>query len=146
MATFVTIGYFDQDGYDRTTADVKQAAHAHDDSLRQAGALMGIVGHPVQVRNPNASGVTTTDGPFLRSDLPIAGFAIIEANTMEEAVEKVSKSPGQFHPTASSGSASSSRRRSARAAEQSYAAPRHTPLRHARLASRLLPSAMRSLE
>jgi hypothetical protein len=59
---------------------------------------MGIVSHPVQVRNPNASGVTTTDGPFLRSDLPIAGFAIIEANTMEEAVEKVSKSPCQFHP------------------------------------------------
>ena len=64
MAILVTIGYGDQDGYDRTLANVKQAAHAHDDSLRHSGAVMGVAGDPVQVRNPNASGVTTTDGPF----------------------------------------------------------------------------------
>ena len=93
MAIFVTIGYGDQDGYDRTSTDVKQAAHAHDDSLTRAGVVMGIAGNPVQVRNPDAAGVRTTEGPFLRSDLPIAGFAIIEADSMDEAVEKVSQTP-----------------------------------------------------
>lgn len=93
MAIFVTIGYGDQDGYDRTSTDVRQAAHAHDDSLTRAGVVMGIAGKPVQVRNPDATGVRTTDGPFLSSDLPIAGFAIIEADSMEEAVEKVSQTP-----------------------------------------------------
>lgn len=93
MAIFVTIGYGDQDGYDRTLTDVKQAAHAHDDSLTRAGVVMGVGGNPVQVRNPDAAGVRTTDGPFLSSDLPIAGFAIIEADSMEEAVEKVSQTP-----------------------------------------------------
>ena len=43
---------------------------------------MGIAGQPVQVRNHDGAGVDTTDGPFLRSDLPLAGFAIIEAATV----------------------------------------------------------------
>ena len=35
----------------------------------------------------------TTDGPFLRSDLPVAGFAIIEAADVDEAVRIASASP-----------------------------------------------------
>ena len=30
MARFITIGYGDQEGYDRTDATVRDAAHAHD--------------------------------------------------------------------------------------------------------------------
>lgn len=93
MATYVTIGYGDQAGYDRTPEAIRQAAHAHDESLVRAGAVMGIAGSPVQVRNPEDSGVQTTSGPYLRADLPVAGFAIIEADSLEEAVEKVSHSP-----------------------------------------------------
>ena len=54
---------------------------------------MGIAGQPVQVRNHDGAGVDTTDGPFLRSDLPLAGFAIIEAATVEDAISLVSKPP-----------------------------------------------------
>jgi hypothetical protein len=54
---------------------------------------MGIAGQPVQVRNPDGAGVDTTDGPFLRSDLPLAGFAIIEAATVEDVISLVSKTP-----------------------------------------------------
>ena len=54
---------------------------------------MGIAGQPVQVRNHDGAGVNTIEGPFLRSDLPIAGFAVIEAATIEEAVSLVSKTP-----------------------------------------------------
>ena len=57
MPKFLTIGYGDQAGYDRTPAVLRDAAHAHDDRLRKAGAVMGIAGHPVQVRaTPNAPG------------------------------------------------------------------------------------------
>jgi hypothetical protein len=45
--------------------------------LASEGALIGIAGPPVQVRNPEARAVETTDGPFMSSSLPIAGFAII---------------------------------------------------------------------
>lgn len=93
MAKFVTIGYGDQEGYDRTDPAVRDAAHAHDARLFADGADMGIAGPPVQVRNPDAAGVETRSGPFMSSTLPVAGFAVIEAATMAEAVEIVSRTP-----------------------------------------------------
>jgi hypothetical protein len=90
---FVTIGYGDRAGYDRTDPKVRDAAHEHDERLCAEGALMGIAGEPVQVRNHDGAGVDTSEGPFLRSDLPIAGFAVIEAATLEGAVSLVSETP-----------------------------------------------------
>jgi hypothetical protein len=90
---FLTIGYGDQAGYDRTDATLRDAAHAHDARLRDDGALMAIAGRPVQVRNHQAGGVTTTAGPFMSSELPVAGFSVIEAATLEEAIERVSGTP-----------------------------------------------------
>jgi hypothetical protein len=93
MAKFVTIGYGDQAGYDQTTPEVRDAAHEHDAKLKAAGALIGIAGKPVQVRNPDARGVQTIETSYMRSDLPIAGFAVIEAENIEEAIALVSKVP-----------------------------------------------------
>lgn len=72
MAKFVTIRYGDQAGYDRTDVIVRDAAHAHDDRLRQAGTDMGIAGSPVQVRNHDGRGVATKEGPFMSSGLPLS--------------------------------------------------------------------------
>lgn len=93
MPKFVTIGYGDREGYERTAASVREAAHAHDELLLAEGALMGIAGQPMQVRNHQGEGVDATAGPFLHSDLPVAGFAVIEAPTLEDAVDLVSKTP-----------------------------------------------------
>ena len=93
MPRFVTIGYGDRTGYDRTDPKVRDAAHQHDARLHADGALMGRAGEPVQVRNHDGAGVDTTEGPFLRSDLPIAGFMVIEAPTLEQAVRLVSETP-----------------------------------------------------
>lgn len=93
MPKFVTIGYGDRQGYERTEPAVHDAAHAHDAKLRKAGVLMGIAGTPVQVRNPDAAGVETVDGPFMESALPVAGFAIVEAADREEAIAIVSRTP-----------------------------------------------------
>jgi hypothetical protein len=93
MPRFVTIGYGDRAGYDRTDPKARDAAHEHDEHLQVRGALMGIAGKPVQVRNHDGAGMDTIEGPFLRSDLPIAGFAVIEAANLEEAVSLVSGTP-----------------------------------------------------
>lgn len=90
---FVTIGYGDQAGYDRTGPAIRDAAHAHDDHLRRQGVQMGIAGQPVQVRNHDAAGMVTQDGPFMSSALPVAGFAVIEAASLAEAAEIASRSP-----------------------------------------------------
>ena len=93
MPKFVTIGYGDQDGYDRTEDGPKALAHEHDARLAEAGAVVGIAGPPVQVRNHGARGVGTAAGPFMRSDLPIAGFALLEAADLEEAIRLVAMTP-----------------------------------------------------
>ena len=93
MATFITIGYGDRAGYEQTDPSVREAAHAHDARLQADGALMGVAGDPVQVRNRDGAGVRTTQGAFMRSGLPIAGFAVIEAESAEQAAELVSATP-----------------------------------------------------
>ncbi|HWK72481.1 MAG TPA: YciI family protein [Burkholderiaceae bacterium] len=93
MPKFITIGYGDQEGYDRTAIAIRDAAHAHDAKLQKDGVLMGIAGSPVQVRNPDAVRVETANGPFMNSSLPVAGFAVIEAADLAEAIDMVSRTP-----------------------------------------------------
>ena len=93
MAKFIPIGYGDEAGYQRADSSVRDAAHAHDRRLKASGALIGIARTPTQVRNHGAAGVRTRSGAYLRSDLPIAGFAVIEAKDIDEAVALVSKTP-----------------------------------------------------
>lgn len=93
MPKFVTIGYGDQAGYDHTPRSVRDAAHRQDAKLRSEGALMGIAGTPVQVRNPDGARLETLKGSFMSSALPIAGFAVIEAADLAEAIQKVSHVP-----------------------------------------------------
>jgi hypothetical protein len=93
VAKFITVGYGDRAGYERTAATVRDAAHAHDARLKAGGALIGVAGTPMQVRNPDDAGVQTSPGPYLRSNLPIAGFAVIEAEDMQQAIEMVSRTP-----------------------------------------------------
>ncbi len=93
MPLFITIGYGDRAGYDRTDPAVRDAAHAHDARLRGEGAVTGVAGHPVQVRNHGAAGVETADGPYLSAGLPVAGFALIQAPSLEAAVEMVASTP-----------------------------------------------------
>jgi hypothetical protein len=93
MPTFITIGYGDEAGYNRVSDECKQAAHARDDALSAAGALVGRAEDPVQVRNPEGAGVRIERGPFLRSNLPIAGFAVFDAEDLDAAIERVSQTP-----------------------------------------------------
>lgn len=93
MPRFVTIGYGDRAGYERTPEGVRAAAHAQDAKLAGEGAVIGRAGAPVQVRNTEGGGVATQAGAFMSSGLPVAGFAIIEAADLDAAVAKVSGVP-----------------------------------------------------
>lgn len=93
MATFITIGYGDQAGYDRTAPSVRDEAHAHDERLSRGGARIGRAGNPVQVRNPEGNGVQRQDGAFMSAGLPVAGFMLIEADSLDQAVAMVADTP-----------------------------------------------------
>jgi hypothetical protein len=43
--------------------------------------------------DPAVRDAAQTPGPFMRTDLPIAGFAVIEAESPEHAAELVSATP-----------------------------------------------------
>jgi hypothetical protein len=111
MAKFVTIGYGDHQGYDRTDTAVRDQAHAHDTRLRTAGADMGIAGSPVQVRNHDGAGVSVESGSFMSSALPVAGFPITEATTLEEAIQLVSRPPARSRTVLSRSGLCGKRRR-----------------------------------
>ena len=93
MARFVTIGYGDEAGYERTAQQVKDRAHGVDEAMREAGAVSGMAGKPVQVRNHGDAGTTTEDGSFMSSGLPVAGFGLIEAADLDEAIAMVAGTP-----------------------------------------------------
>jgi hypothetical protein len=93
MATFITIGYGDEAGYNRVSEECRRLAHARDEELGAAGAVIGTAGRPVQVRNPDGAGVRVEHGPFLQSALPIAGFALLDAEDLDAAIERVSQTP-----------------------------------------------------
>jgi hypothetical protein len=93
MPKYVYIEYGDQAGYDQTAPSHRDAAHHHDAALLAQGALIGRAGDPVQVRNHDGAGVQATGGAFMRSELPVAGFAVIEAANVEEAIELASQTP-----------------------------------------------------
>lgn len=93
MPRFITIGYGDHAGYERTAPMLRDAAHAHDAALRERGVLMGIAGTPVQVRNHQAGGRHTQEGAYLSAPLPVAGFAVIEAASLDEAIRLVAETP-----------------------------------------------------
>ena len=93
MPTFMTIGYGDAKGYEAIEPAQRERAHAHDKWLASQGAMIGAVGTPTQVRNTEEAGVSTKGGAFMRADLPVAGFALLEAASLEEAVERVAGTP-----------------------------------------------------
>jgi hypothetical protein len=93
MPRYVTIGYGSRAGYDRTPQPMRDGAHAQDRALAATGALIGMAGAPVQVRNPEGAGTVTLNAPFVTAALPVAGFAVIEADSIEAAIAKVAQSP-----------------------------------------------------
>ena len=93
MPTFLTIGYGDAEGYESIAPALRDKAHAHDAWLVAQGALIGAVGTPTQVRNTEGAGVSTSEGAYMCADLPVAGFALLDAATLEDAVARVANTP-----------------------------------------------------
>jgi hypothetical protein len=93
MPTFLTIGYGDAESYEATDPALRDKAHAHDRWLASHGAVIAALGTPTQVRNPEGAALSTAEGAYMHTDLPLAGFALLDAASLEEAVERVAGTP-----------------------------------------------------
>jgi hypothetical protein len=89
---FLCLAYGDEDGWRALTADQQHDALAHDAAIRARGALMSAV-------RPTVTSVRKWDGDLdVRKAthgerLPLAGFSIIEANSVDEVVALVQDTP-----------------------------------------------------
>lgn len=94
MAKFLTIGYGDQAGYDATPEKIRNKAHGFDAELVKDGrAMTSVLGQPIQVRNHQSEKIEKQEGSFMKSNLPVAGFSILEAESLDEAVALCAQTP-----------------------------------------------------
>jgi len=89
----ITTGCGDEAGHERTAPNIRERAHEQDEKLAQAGVRIGPAGEPVQVRNPQGRGIESELAPFMSSQLPLAGFMLIEADNLEHAIALVADTP-----------------------------------------------------
>lgn len=66
---------------------------AQDEVIRRRGGITSAVGPPTTVRNWKGAALETRAGPFASAPVPLAGFGLIEARDLDEAIALVSKTP-----------------------------------------------------
>ena len=74
------------------------AMQEYNEDLAKRGILLAAEGLTPKTTRVKVDGdnVTVIDGPFAESKEVVAGFSIIQANSLEEAIEIVSRTPNVF--------------------------------------------------
>ena len=90
---FLCLAYGDEDGWNSLSEGEKREVLAQDAVIRDRGNLMSAVQPNVtSVRNWDRN-VEVTSEPFAQHDLPLAGFSVIEAESLDEVIRLVSNTP-----------------------------------------------------
>jgi hypothetical protein len=90
---FLCLAYGDEAGWNFLSEEAKRAALAQDALIRDRGDLMSAVRRTVtSVRNWDGN-LEISNEHFARSELPLAGFSVIEAEDVKEVIKLVSNTP-----------------------------------------------------
>jgi hypothetical protein len=90
---FLCLAYGDEDGWNTLSDEEKREVLAQDAVIRTRGNLMSAVQSTVTwVRNWDKH-LEVNAGPVARNALPLAGFSVIEAQSVKEVIELVSNTP-----------------------------------------------------
>ena len=90
---FLCLAYGSEEDWKALPSAEQDTLLAQDEILRQRGTLMGAVEPKVTtVRAWNGTPETAKE-PFAQFSAPLAGFSIIEAESLEGVVEMVAKTP-----------------------------------------------------
>lgn len=90
---FLCLAYGDEDGWNALSEDEKQEVLANDAVIRDRGNLMSAVKPQVTSVSNWDGNLKVTDQPHVQHPLPLAGFSVIEAESLEEVVELVANTP-----------------------------------------------------
>ncbi len=89
---FLCLAYGDEKDWVALPEKRRGELLAQDHRIRARGDLVAAVGSPISVRAWNGD-ISTTEGAFLEAAPHLAGFSVIEARDVEEAVSLVAGTP-----------------------------------------------------
>jgi hypothetical protein len=90
---FLCLAYGSEDGWNSLSEDEKREALSHDEVIRDRGNLMSAVRPTVASVSNWDRKIEIRDEPYARHELPLAGFSVIEAASLDEVIELVSNTP-----------------------------------------------------
>ena len=99
---YLCLCYYDQSRFEALSKDqlaaLGRACQPHDAALRASGHLLlvGSLALPLESRTLRAGRgrPSVTEGPFVATKEPLGAFFIIEAGSIDEAIEVASQHPG----------------------------------------------------
>jgi hypothetical protein len=90
---YLCLAYGDGGAWEALPEEQRAALLAQDDVLRGRGDLVAaVLPTPTTVREYEGA-PPTADGPFAEASLPLAGFGVIEATDLDDAVRLVANTP-----------------------------------------------------
>lgn len=90
---FLCLAYGDEAGWKALSEDEQRELLANDAVIRKRGNLVTAVQTQVtSVRNWDRN-LQVTEEPFANPGLPLAGFSVIEADSVEEVIALVADTP-----------------------------------------------------
>jgi len=91
---FLCLAYGDEDGWNSLSTAEKDEALAHDDAINRRGSLMAPVKTTVKTVSNWGRNLEVIDRPYSGEDkLPLAGFSVIQAESVEEVIDLVANTP-----------------------------------------------------
>lgn len=90
---FLCLAYGDEAGWNSLTDNQKQDVLAQDAVIRDRGNLMSAVKPDVTTVKNWEGNLEVSGAAFSELHLPLAGFSVIEADSIDEVVELVKNTP-----------------------------------------------------
>lgn len=89
---FLVLAYGDEKDWNALSREEQAALLAQDEVLRGRGDVVEALQRGVTVQSWDR-GAPVKQAPFARAPAPLAGFGVIEAHDLDEAVALVSRTP-----------------------------------------------------
>lgn len=90
---FLCLAYGDEKDWQALSKSEQDTLLAQDEAMRKRGDIVAALRQTATTVRAWDGKPVTTDGPFNESSLPLAGFGVIEAADLDEAVRLVAQTP-----------------------------------------------------
>ncbi len=90
---FLCLAYGSEAGWNELTKDEQTEVLANDEALKRRGDMLAAVQTKVVTVKNWGGKLNVEQAPFVHPGLPLAGFSVIEAGSIEEVVRLVANTP-----------------------------------------------------